>query len=96
MILWSSLIGDNFQIAREMTQTHLSEELLVSKPVSEEQDVRVPALLWAPPKVLPNSQGQIPCIMTEPQQARPVCPNLGQTCWWGSQRVGWAAKQQVD
>lgn len=60
---------------------HLSKEVLISEPVSEKQNVSMPALLRAPPQVLSDSQSEVPCIMTEPQQVGLVCPHLGQTCW---------------
>lgn len=59
---------------------HLSEEVLISEPVSEKQDVCVPAFLRAPPQVLSDGQSQVPRVVTVPQQPGPVCPHLGQTC----------------
>lgn len=79
----------------QLTQSHLSEEVLVPEPLPEEQDVGVPALLRAPPKVLPHSQSQVARIVAEPQQAGPVCPHLRQTCRRRGQGVGRAASQQV-
>lgn len=60
---------------------HLSKKVLIFEPVSEEQNVSMPALLRAPPQVLSDSQSQVPRIMTEPQQVGLVCPHLRQTCW---------------
>ncbi|TNN40487.1 hypothetical protein EYF80_049345 [Liparis tanakae] len=66
-------------ICKPITQAHLSEEVLVPEPVPEQQDVGVPALLGAPPQVLSHRQSQVPRIVAEPQQTRPVRPHLGQT-----------------
>lgn len=56
----------------------------------------MPAFLRSPPQVLSNSQSQVFCVMTESQQVGPVCPNLGQTSWRCSQRVGGTKTQTVD
>lgn len=80
--------------AAHLLQTHLSEEVDISETLSQQQDVRVPALLGAPAQVLSNGQRQIPRVVAEPQQVRLVHPHLGQTCWGRGQRVGWAVIQK--
>lgn len=69
-------------------QTHLSEEVVIPKTLSQQQDVGMAALLGAPAQVLANSQRQVPRVVAKPQQMRAVHPHLRQTCWGRGQRVG--------